>query len=410
MPASSCSRSSAYMRDRPSEAASSPAACGASSGRAVSAPRTIVASRPSAGNAAEAELLDHRVEGAQFAAMAPEHALDVERRGVHAARRRRRPRPERRTERPRRDRRSGGSATGRRSGRPWAGRGSPSASGPPRRAAAARLRGSAAGRRRSRRRRRPRASRPGCRRGGARRRRRGSPRHRRRRSRTADGAAISPAHASTPLGARGGATPGMRSPRGAEVDERRARRRADQADQLVGRDGVDCGHAASFLDDRTRCFSMSPHGVIAIPMAGLEPAGLGCQAAELDSVGNAAEHKANNESEFACTLPCPGTRASPPCGKRCARSNGPACRRGRAAAVPGVRHPGGGRAAGRRRAGLRAARGGAGHARAQRRGRRDPVPRRLSPPASRSRGGKAARCSGRCRAATCSRPASRRRG
>ena len=36
-----------YIRDSPSEAASSPAASGASSGRAVSAPRTIVASRSS---------------------------------------------------------------------------------------------------------------------------------------------------------------------------------------------------------------------------------------------------------------------------------------------------------------------------------------------------------------------------
>ena len=43
-PASSCSRSSGYMRDRPSEAASRPAASGARSSRAVSAPRTIDAS------------------------------------------------------------------------------------------------------------------------------------------------------------------------------------------------------------------------------------------------------------------------------------------------------------------------------------------------------------------------------
>src|SRR5271157_5608380 len=45
MPASSCARSSSNMRDRPSEAASRPDASGARSGRAVSAPRTIVASR-----------------------------------------------------------------------------------------------------------------------------------------------------------------------------------------------------------------------------------------------------------------------------------------------------------------------------------------------------------------------------
>ena len=79
MPASSCARSSAYMRDSPSEAASRPGASGARSGRAVSAPRTMVASRRS-GSVAEAELLDHDVEGAELAAMAPEHALalDVE--------------------------------------------------------------------------------------------------------------------------------------------------------------------------------------------------------------------------------------------------------------------------------------------------------------------------------------------
>src|SRR5829696_8496824 len=45
MPAASCSMSSAYMRDSPSDAASSPAASGARSIRAASAPRTIAASR-----------------------------------------------------------------------------------------------------------------------------------------------------------------------------------------------------------------------------------------------------------------------------------------------------------------------------------------------------------------------------
>ena len=49
MPASSCGRSSANIRDRPSEAASSPGASGARSGRAVSAPRTIIARRSSGG-------------------------------------------------------------------------------------------------------------------------------------------------------------------------------------------------------------------------------------------------------------------------------------------------------------------------------------------------------------------------
>ena len=44
-PGSSCSRSSEYMRESPSEAASNPGASGESSRRAVSAPRTMVARR-----------------------------------------------------------------------------------------------------------------------------------------------------------------------------------------------------------------------------------------------------------------------------------------------------------------------------------------------------------------------------
>ena len=87
-------------------------------GRAVpvSAPRTIVASR-SRGGVAEAEFLDHDVEGAELAAMAPEHVFDVEGRGVEALADRdhlgRRDEQKHR----RRDRRSGGSARGRRCGR-----------------------------------------------------------------------------------------------------------------------------------------------------------------------------------------------------------------------------------------------------------------------------------------------------
>ena len=78
MPASSCSRSSRNMRDRPSEAARNPAACGTRSSRAVSAARTIIARRSSASEC-KPELLDHGVEGAALAAMAPEHVVDVER-------------------------------------------------------------------------------------------------------------------------------------------------------------------------------------------------------------------------------------------------------------------------------------------------------------------------------------------
>ena len=73
------------MRDRPSEAASRPGASGARSSRAVSAPRTIRARR-SERLGREPELLDHRVEGAGLAAMAPEHALDVEGRRRRSAR------------------------------------------------------------------------------------------------------------------------------------------------------------------------------------------------------------------------------------------------------------------------------------------------------------------------------------
>ena len=66
-----------------------PAASGARSRRAVSAPRTIVASWHQGGDG-EAELLDHHVEGAELAAMAPEDAVgvDVERRRIEPLRQR----------------------------------------------------------------------------------------------------------------------------------------------------------------------------------------------------------------------------------------------------------------------------------------------------------------------------------
>ena len=105
-------------------------------GGAVSAPRTIVARRWS-GSVREPELLDHDVEGAGLAAMAPEHALDVERRGAEALGDAVDLRPARRTGTPRADRRSGGSARGRRCGRSSAARASPRRCGPARRAAAA---------------------------------------------------------------------------------------------------------------------------------------------------------------------------------------------------------------------------------------------------------------------------------
>jgi hypothetical protein len=75
--------SSEYMRDNPSEAASSPATSGARSRRAVSAPRTRAASR-SRGRGCEPELLDHDVESAFFAAIAPVDPLDVEGRSAEA--------------------------------------------------------------------------------------------------------------------------------------------------------------------------------------------------------------------------------------------------------------------------------------------------------------------------------------
>ena len=76
-PASSCSRSSACMRESPSEAARRPGASGARSGRPVSAPRTILPSARAAPR--EPEFLDHGIEGAGLAAMAPEDILDIER-------------------------------------------------------------------------------------------------------------------------------------------------------------------------------------------------------------------------------------------------------------------------------------------------------------------------------------------
>ena len=85
MPASSWARSSAYMRDRPSEAASRPGASGARSRPCrVGAAHDRRQAQQRLGG--EAQLLDHGVEGAGLAAMAPEHVLDVERRGVEPLR------------------------------------------------------------------------------------------------------------------------------------------------------------------------------------------------------------------------------------------------------------------------------------------------------------------------------------
>ena len=64
----------------PSDAASRPAASGG--GRAARYRRRARSWRAAAAAASQAELLDHHVEGAELAAVAPEHALDVEGRGV----------------------------------------------------------------------------------------------------------------------------------------------------------------------------------------------------------------------------------------------------------------------------------------------------------------------------------------
>ena len=83
MPASSCSRSSSNIRDRPSEAASRPGASGdeIEPGGIGGADHRC---KPQQGRRGEAEFLDHHVEGAELAAVAPEHVLDVEGRGVEA--------------------------------------------------------------------------------------------------------------------------------------------------------------------------------------------------------------------------------------------------------------------------------------------------------------------------------------
>ena len=73
------------MRDNPSEAASSPG----SFWREIEAGRISAANeggKPQQGRGCEPELLDHHVEGAFFAAMAPVDALDVEGRSAEALR------------------------------------------------------------------------------------------------------------------------------------------------------------------------------------------------------------------------------------------------------------------------------------------------------------------------------------
>jgi hypothetical protein len=71
------------MRDNPSEAASSPAASGARS-RAGRFSAENKGCKPQQGRGGEPELLDHHVESAFLAAMAPIDALDVEGRGPEA--------------------------------------------------------------------------------------------------------------------------------------------------------------------------------------------------------------------------------------------------------------------------------------------------------------------------------------
>ena len=71
------------MRDRPSEAASRPRRFR----REIEAPGVGGADHrrePLQRRRRKTELLDHHVEGAEFAAMAPEHVFDVEGRGVEA--------------------------------------------------------------------------------------------------------------------------------------------------------------------------------------------------------------------------------------------------------------------------------------------------------------------------------------
>ena len=264
------------MRDRPSEAASRPGASGARSSRAVSAPRTIVASR-SERLGREPELLDHHVEGAALAAMAPEHALDVERRGAEALGHRLdfRGATNRNTalgideaaDQPGagdavdlgpRARDPDGAARRRRaraacrigtSGRPACCQ----ASKPPSRT----LGGNA------------RVAQPG---GGA---------LAELLAALADDDGGPPSSRRRPVGdcrrAGGGPTPGMsrgsaaKSSSVAHIDEDRAFRRADQARELVDGDGVDRRHGASSQLSGTRCFGMSPRGEIAFPMTGRKP-------------------------------------------------------------------------------------------------------------------------------------------
>ena len=135
MPASSCSRSSSNIRDSPSEAASRPGASGERSSRAGIGGAHHVG-EPQQRRRREPELLDHHVEGAELAAVAPEHVLDIERGRVEALADARPLRTARRTGSPRSDRRSAGSARGRRCGRSSAAPGSPRPCAPGRRAAA----------------------------------------------------------------------------------------------------------------------------------------------------------------------------------------------------------------------------------------------------------------------------------
>ena len=278
-PASSCARSSAYMRDRPSEAASSPGASGARSGRAVSAPRTI-ARKAAERLGREAELLDHHVEGAELAAMAPEDALDVEGR------------------RARNDRPTASTSDGA-TNRNTAARIDEAADQPGqamrsifgrsrvtqtraalrRRAAAAWRAAPGAGRRRAQ------ASKPPSRHSA------GEPACR---SQAATPwlsfwpfwqttIADRPANSLRPARRLGDGAPeragisrgsAAKSSSRADIDDGRASGRADEARKLVDGDGVDRRHGASSDVSGTRCFGMSPRGEIAFPMRPINDRGV----------------------------------------------------------------------------------------------------------------------------------------
>jgi hypothetical protein len=62
--------------------------------------------------------------------------------------------------------------------------------------------------------------------------------------------------------------------RGANIDEWRTIRRADETHKLVGGNGGGRGHAASLQLSGTRCFGVSPRGEVAVPIRELGIAAL----------------------------------------------------------------------------------------------------------------------------------------